>query len=242
LYRINLDGSDLTKVVALNSTANFLRGEVSPVPNSQGLHRITCIDRGPSGSYGVFVVNEDGTDLRPLTLLGSNYDPTRSPDGQRIAYVHYDDGNDYNPETDGLRLLTLGEDEHGGAVVLSDVLLASVSSDSVNFFHFFDLSFSKTADKIYSSVNANWLSDDLWALHLDDEVNPSQWEQLTHNPDIMERWVSGSADDSRIAYEIKGVIYVANSDGSDPVTLPNVIGMKGKNTVTENRWDPCFKR
>ena len=54
-YRVNLDGTVLTKVVTLNSSFNFLRAEVSPTPGSDGIHRIAFIDTDASGNRCVFI-------------------------------------------------------------------------------------------------------------------------------------------------------------------------------------------
>jgi hypothetical protein len=223
-YRINLDGSGLAQVVALNSTlGGQSRAEVSPVLGVHGQHRIAFRDRDVLGNRSIFVISEDGTGLTQLTFGeggATDFNPTWSPDGQHLAYVHNADGNFDTPEVDGLRLLTLGEDEQGNVLLLDDVRLLDTGSGP--------MSFSKTEYKIYVTWNL-----DLWALRLDDLANPLQVVQLTDTPNTSERWVTGSGDDSQIAYEIEGTIYVANSDGSNPVAMP-----KGKR---EMQFCPAFK-
>jgi hypothetical protein len=220
-YRVNLDGTGLTRVVAIQGTRCCRwYAEVSPVPGFHGQHRIAYQDLTPDNTGAIFVVNEDGTDVMQVTAGPDDWEPTWSPDGKHLAYSGLD----------GLRLLTLGENEHG-LWVEEDALLIPDYPETL--FTLIRPSFSKTRNKIYFTADFNGRPD-VWALFLDDLLNPVNLEQLTASPGISEKDVSGSADDSLIAYEFSVTIYVANSDGSNPVAMP-----KGK---SEGQFDPSFKR
>jgi Tol biopolymer transport system component len=238
-YRVNLDGTGLTQIVALEQegATTRARSEMSPFPGAHGLHRLGFSDKSADGSaYVIYVVNEDGTGLTQLTTaVGPNrYYPTWSPDGQHLAYLSSGDG--------GLRLLTLGEDQNGNIWAEDDALLLQTGfpdPDGVGFW-WIDLpaSFSKTTNKLYFAADNYTLNTaDVWALHLDDWLSPAALERLTNTP-ARERDPSGSADDSQIAYAIDGTIYVANSDGSDPVALPRPVVKRS----LESHARPSFKR
>jgi Tol biopolymer transport system component len=251
LYRINLDGTGLTKVVVLYSMVSGSSSvDVSPFPGVHGQHRIVFRDKSPDGSYSIHVVNEDGTGRTQLTfqavteILDPSFTvdtmPTWSPDGRRIAYTHWADAMYEVPGVDGLRLLTLDEDEHGNLTVLEDSLLLP-DGDADSFLAGTSMtSFSKTENKIYLSA-WDWSGNsDVWALYLDDAGNPVELDQLTYSPEVREGFPTGSADDSKIAYQIERTIYVANSDGSDPVAMPKPAA-KG-NQSEEAHGQPSFKR
>jgi Tol biopolymer transport system component len=236
LYRINLNGGGLTTIIPPpgDMLGAIALGELSPFPGAHGKHRITFMPYLPRNA-GIFVADENGaadpaTWVRLAPAHGTS--PSWSPDGHHIAY-----------RLDAaLRLLTVDEDANGNIWVEEDRILLEpgLSGLYVSW-----ISFSKSANKIYFSAYAagGGANRDLWALHLDENMNPEWLQRLTDTPDFDETFVSGSADDSKIAYSDHGqfnVIVIANSDGSAPVIVERpTIDKKGN---LEAQTTPSFKR
>jgi hypothetical protein len=145
-------------------------------------------------------------------------------------------------------MLTLNEDAQGSVWIADDVLLLySAFDDPYTAGSVIRVSFSKVTNTIYFSAvpSTSPGTGDLWALHLDDEFDPILLQALTQTPEMDEYSVSGSADDTKIAYGlyvdgVSSVVVVANSDGSDPVVMPRpAINKKG---MLESQRMPAFKR
>jgi hypothetical protein len=54
--------------------------------------REILFDRGTDSGFDIFVMDEDGTNVRQLTTTGSDYDPHWSPDGSKIAFTRQGEG------------------------------------------------------------------------------------------------------------------------------------------------------
>ena len=85
LYTINVDG---TGMVNLTAGLTQLSGKLDPAWSPNG-SRIAFIGV-QQGSYKVWTIRADGTDLRQVTAdAGFDMQPTFSPDGLEIAFVRY---------------------------------------------------------------------------------------------------------------------------------------------------------
>jgi Tol biopolymer transport system component len=95
IYLVNTDGTNLQPITAMAEGACH----PSWAPDGSQLVFISpCRGRGEFyeniyNDSSLFVVNADGTDPRPLTVVpGSDFDPAWSPDGKRIAFASLRDG------------------------------------------------------------------------------------------------------------------------------------------------------
>jgi TolB protein len=53
--------------------------------------RTILFDKGTDAGFDIFIMNVDGTDVRPLTATGTDYNPDWSPDGTKIAFTRQED-------------------------------------------------------------------------------------------------------------------------------------------------------
>ena len=106
IYRINIDGTALTKLT--NDGIND-----SPVASPDG-KRIAFVRRTPGGNSStsdVYVMNADGTNVVRRTIGGQYYSVTWSPDGANLAFDGATGGDSTN-------IFTLAADGGGSPTVL----------------------------------------------------------------------------------------------------------------------------
>lgn len=95
IYVINLDLTGLTPLT--NITEGACQPDWSP-DGSQIVFISPCRERGEFyetvyNDSSLYIMNADGSGQKPLTTVpGSDFDPTWSPDGKRIAYTSLRDG------------------------------------------------------------------------------------------------------------------------------------------------------
>jgi hypothetical protein len=220
IYQINLDGTGLTEIIPPPASGAFTQCDVSPVPGANGKHRIVFVHGSGFGSLGtIWIVNEGNTG-KTLIAADRFYSPSWAPDGRHLAFKHWD----ADKGLESLHLLALAEAADGTVWPVSDVVLM----DSESFGGFTGpISFSKTQNTIYFSGQ-----DAVWALHLDDEMQPLGLEPMFQTSTETGR-LSASSDDTLIAITFGGSpssIAIVNRAGSH---APIIIDGAG--------W-PSFKR
>jgi hypothetical protein len=93
LYRVNADGSGLALLTGGNEY------DSGPVWSPDGSHLAFerhASNRGLQPTYGIYVMNRDGTGVRRLTECArscSEAGPSWSPDGTRISFYHLEHGD-----------------------------------------------------------------------------------------------------------------------------------------------------
>ena len=85
IYVINVDGTDLTRLTH-NPATTVLANDLSPAWSPDGTQIVFSSRR--EGSYGVHVMNADGTGLRRVAEAPQASFPAWSPDGERLAFAN----------------------------------------------------------------------------------------------------------------------------------------------------------
>ena len=223
VYTIQIDGTGLTKIAALNGSTASTPPVWSPVPAADGHYKIAFDDRprNGDGSLGlnedIFLVNPDGSGLENLTQSPDIYEasPTWAPSATRLAVW---DIGDQNGILEDIVVLDLGVAD-GGLEITGEINLTSEADVPGGLLNDASLSqpkWAKLHDKIIVRVRAapelNGGSDlaDLWIIDLADPANPTN---LTQTPDVYENHASWSSDDARIVYGVGG-LFVRPAGGS----------------------------
>jgi hypothetical protein len=83
IHLVSADGSEDRTVHGEQAAGTFAIFSVELSPDGRKL----LFDRGTDAGFDIFVMNVDGTDARPLTTTGTDYNPDWSPDGAKIAFT-----------------------------------------------------------------------------------------------------------------------------------------------------------
>jgi len=197
LYTVELDGSGLTKVVAIAS-GSLGRGAWSPVPLGDGEYKIAFSDQvvdadGTFGEFDVFLVNTDGTGLVNVTRTPDRSEsfPTWSPDASRLACT------EIGPTPDGVAedivVRTLDADLSVTAIVnLTDE--SGAPGGPLNDAAVLYPAWERSGDRISVSVQLDG-GRDLWLIHVSDPANP---ERITDGTSVHEDLSSWSPSGDRV--------------------------------------------
>ncbi len=211
LSRVNLDGSNLTRIPTLpagpaggppdlSGAGGFLTpGAPAWFPGRQELiYGYTGTSRG-GAQTSVRRVNRDGSNDREIIsfeVAGYADDFEVSPDGSRIAFTRIG----------GLTKVAVANADGTNLVQITEGFQPSWSPDCRC------IVFSRLSNSQY----------DIYVMNADG----SNERRLTTSPDMLETYAQFSPDGRRIVYTSaqrggQGAIYVMNADGSNPTRLTN---------------------
>lgn len=185
-----------TAEASVFNTKHLLTGGAEP-----GKYKITY-STSLAGAYDIYLMNDDGTDVKKFNQLGSDVLPVLSPDGSKIAFSTNRDGPNqiYVMKSDGSNPKNISNFFAPGVGELYP-------------------SWSPDGSKIVFYTNR----DGDFEIFVMDTDGGNQ-AQLTYNAssDIHPRW---SPDGSKIAFSSNRdgnyEIYIMNSDGSNPTRITN---------------------
>jgi WD40-like Beta Propeller Repeat len=83
IHLVATDGSEDRTVHSEDAAGTFAIFSADVSPDGQ----MILFDRGTDAGFDIFVMNVDGSDARPLTTTGTDYNPDWSPDGTKIAFT-----------------------------------------------------------------------------------------------------------------------------------------------------------
>ena len=231
VYVINVNGTNLRKVVATITGGGATNPVWSPVPAPDGRFKIAYTDLAgpPDGSLegnnnDIFLVNLDGTGRVNLTNTRELHegDPTWSRSATRLAArANRYSGNDRGTFV-GVLVYDLGV--VGGSVTSTGQTNVTAAGPLSSAYLVFRPAWAKTQDKLAVVVfETGSSSRDIWVIDLAVPANPTN---ITHTPSVSENMPSWSPDDSRIAYQRKNSknrlsIFVMNADGSGATEIGN---------------------
>jgi hypothetical protein len=143
----------------------------------------------------------------------NSFSPSWSPDGRHLAYKHWD----AEKGLESLHLVQLSEDSNGTIWPVSDVILM----DSESFGDFFGgICFSKTQNTIYFPGRGA-----VWALDLDDEMNPLGEPEPIFTIGVESYRVSASAEDALFAFDFwsgeppSSIVLMHRDDSLAPIVI-----------------------
>lgn len=213
IYTINADGTGLARIVSTSSSFVWWEAPAwspAPVPGvGGGRYRIAYLDHADTDLENeIFLVDVDGSNRVQVTNTPSQseHSPTWSPSATRLACSVLD-----GQPGGMLGLYDFSADSYTSRRI--DGVLAGVSIWEPNW--------SKTQeDKLAWSALG-----DIWIVDLDDVDHPVR---LTDTPDVDERWMGWSPDDSHLVTGSRGrkgaYDVVSASDGTDRTRLASGIG------------------
>jgi dipeptidyl aminopeptidase/acylaminoacyl peptidase len=160
-------------------------------------------DATGNAQYDLFVMDETGGQATALTTTssGQEYQPTWSPDGDRIAFTGWFDAKTdlfvMDANGSNLKNLTRTSDLQEGAPV-----------------------WSPDGDRIAFTSRSETGRDDIFVM----DADGSNRVDLTNTPDESEFNPTWSPDGARIAFDEESFVWVMDADGTDRVQLTTASG------------------
>jgi Tol biopolymer transport system component len=232
VYVIDVNGTNLRKVVATITGGGATQPVWSPVPAPDGRFKIAYLDQaGPDDgtiegdNHEVFLVNLDGTGRLNLTNTREldERSPTWAPSAARLAAAP-DKYTSQEPGVEGgIVVYDLGVGAGGTVTIVGQTNVTAVGPLS-SAYSVFRPAWAKTHDKIAVVLFQTGSSlRDIWVIDLATPASPTN---ITQTASVSENSPSWSPDDSRIAYQRKNSknrlsIFVMNADGSGPTEIGN---------------------
>lgn len=258
IYSIKPDGTDLTKVVATNQPPFKLC--VSPVATPDGAFKIVFEDwtdpdgNGINDDIDLFLVNEDGTGLVPLTSTPTLRErhPSWSKDGDKIAFARQVDPANLQGGQD-IFVIQLSGDGNGSWSVLSETCLTDgidvSDSPLANEVSVSQPDWGRTANVLaVVAKGSDDLWDSLWLINISDPANPvdlmdglatQNVRQPTWGPNDLQIMYNGSNDEFPT-----GSLWTIDVDGTNRTELVGRAGKynRKKKTWPDNNCLPFWKR
>ncbi len=163
------------KIMLLDLTT----GQARPLPNqpaNSGVpawsrdHKRLAFRSQASGSWQIYIINADGTDLRQVTRRGNNYEPNWSPDGTQLVFVSDRDGNKelyvVNINTGQETRLTqnnLLDDDPNWSPDGSQIVFERRDNNCYNIYVIRPDGSAERALTSYSDSECNWASTPAWS-------------------------------------------------------------------------------
>lgn len=207
IYTVDLDGSNVTFLAAVENWADNTGAVWSPVPTPDEQEKLLFVSRPVVDADGrgfteLFLMNTDGTGLVNLTNTPdrSETGPTWGPDGCRFAAEAYHVYGDSS-----LIICELGLDEWGNVVIVGETNISDLAAAAGKTLpsDFRSLAWANTQDKIAMTVSSPDSGPDIWILDLE-TYDMVQLTGIDFGADLSEKHPTWSPDDSQIAFCIFG--------------------------------------
>jgi Tol biopolymer transport system component len=117
LYTAQIDNTSAIHLVRPDGSGDRILHQI-PAPGTKAIFSAAfspdgiriLFDQGTDSGFDVYVMEADGSDVRPITYTGQDYDPAWSPDGTRIAFTRQGSGAQsdiYVMDADGSNVVPL---------------------------------------------------------------------------------------------------------------------------------------
>ena len=231
LYAVDLDGTDLAPLVALDKGGGgrpvWSPADVPGVGGDKARIAFLARDIEPGSKPDIFLVDPDGSDLVRLTNTPTLAEKslTWSPSGERLAFKVYDfESTEGNPDRWGLYDFvtdTYEVKQHEG-----DLAGAAV----------YQPSWAKTQESKIAWSVWDGTTYDIWVVDLDDPENPTK---LTDTADKNEMHPTWSPDDTEIAF---GRDWQTKKDWEREIAVVSATDGSNLRVLAEDASNPAWRR
>jgi len=190
VHVINVDGTDVHRVVATAGYSGFKGIAWSPLATADGSYKIAFADRElglTTGNRDIYVVNLDGKGLQNLTNTpdADEWSPTWSPNARRLAVEEHG-------AIDEIVVYDVGSDGSGGIAVSNPVYLTEEDDVPDGPLNNVSVDYPRWANNENSIAVRS--QGAMWIIPVGDPANAYSVPSLHGNP------CSWSPDDSKILY------------------------------------------